>query len=166
MEGELVIHCIGLEGLTITVAGADHSIPLTTDVLRVTTLLGSVEYTVPQLPATYDLADLKGNLTISDGSGKALYRWRLHAIPQLSAAEHQQPGDQPVHNAERERHSSSTLAPPSYRTAETQPTSRSSETLIEPSNGQNSFMDAETVADDQGGVSPIAFAVRGLLILT
>ena len=64
MENKLVIHCVGLEGLTITVLGADHSIPMTPDVLRVTTLLGSIKYTLPRLPITYDLPDLDGNLNI------------------------------------------------------------------------------------------------------
>lgn len=50
MDTEIVIHCVGLEGITITVLGADHSVPIMTDAFRVTTLLGSVDYTLPQLP--------------------------------------------------------------------------------------------------------------------
>lgn len=87
MDSRLIIHCIGLEGLTITVSGADHSIPMTTDVLRVTTPLESVEYTISRLPVTYNTADLNGTLTISDNLGKALYRWRSHATVQPSTPE-------------------------------------------------------------------------------
>lgn len=62
MEDKLVIPCIGPEGLIVTVFGADHSIPIYIDVLRVTMLLGNTDYTIPQLPATYDFTDLNGNI--------------------------------------------------------------------------------------------------------
>ena len=164
MENKLVIHCVGLEGLTITVLGADHSIPMTPDVLRVTTLLGSIKYTLPQLPITYDLADLNGNLNISDGSGKALYHWRLHATAQPLAAEHRQPGTQPTHHLESARRSPSNPAPPSYRTTETPPTLRSSKALNQFNSRQNASWDVEEIAGDSGGTLPFQFLVRDLLI--
>ena len=163
MENKLVIHCVGLEGLTITVFDADHSIPMTTDVLRVTTLLGSIEYTLPQLPVTYHLADLNGNLNISDGSGKALYRWRLHATPQSLAAEHRQPENQPIHHLESVRRSPSESAPASYRTTETPPTLRSSKVLNQFNNRQNASWDVEEIVRDPGGTLPFQFLVRDLL---
>ena len=101
METKLVIHCIGLDGLTNTVSGADHGIPLTTDASRVTMLLGSVEYTLPQLPVNYDLADLSGNLTISDSSARTLYRWRLHPTTQSSVAEHSLARSRPTYQLDR-----------------------------------------------------------------
>ncbi|CAD6581277.1 MAG: hypothetical protein ASARMPRED_000568 [Alectoria sarmentosa] len=148
MDTKLVIHCVGLEGLTITVSGADHSIPLTTEVLRVITLLGSVEYTVPQLPITYDTTKLNGNLTISDTSGKALYRWRSHAAAQPPPTEPRQSGSQPTSNHEWERHSPSISAPPSYRTAETTLTSRCSTALNGLDSYQDVSSDAEAMAED------------------
>lgn len=147
MDNKLVIHCVGLEGLTITVSGADHSIPTITDVLRVTTLLGSIEYTIPQLPITYNVADLNGNLIISDKSGKALYRWRLHATAPPPQAEPQQPGTQSAYNHERERHTPSISAPPSYRAAATPPNSRFSRALNELSIRRNASSDAEATAE-------------------
>lgn len=152
MDTKLIIQCIGLEGLTITVSGADHSIPITTDVLRVTTLLGSVEYTIPQLPVTYNTADLNGNLTISDSTGKALYRWRSHATVQPSTPESGQPGSQSNYNHDGERHTPPMSAPPSYRTAETPLTSRSGRALDEVNNRQNASSDAEAMAEDPNGV--------------
>ena len=149
METMLVIHCIGLEGLTITISGADHSIPLTTDVFRVTTLLGCDEYTLPQLPVSYDLADLNGNLTISDSSGRTLYRWRLHSNPQSSVAEHPQARRQPTYHLDRERRSPFFSAPPSYRTAETPPPGRCSNKL---DNHQNAVSDVRPMAEDSNGI--------------
>lgn len=151
MATELVIHCVGLEGLTITVSGADHSIPIITDVLRVTTLLGSVEYTIPQLPVTYNTADLNGNLTISDESGKTLYRWRSHAIAQPPSAEQQQPRSEPTYNHERQKHPPCISAPPSYRTAGTPPNLRSSGALNELNNSQIASSDADAMAENPDG---------------
>lgn len=130
MENKLVIHCIGLEGLTVTVFGADHSMPIYTNVLRVTTLLGSADYTIPQLPATYDLADLNGNLTISDSSGEALYQWRLHTTAQPSVAKHQQLESQPTYHLQRHMRSPSLSAPPSHCAAVTPPIASSGKALI------------------------------------
>ena len=163
MKSKLVIHCVGLEGLTITVLGADHSIPMTPDVLRATTLLGSIEYTLPQLPITYDLADLNWNLNISDGSGKALYHWRLHATAQPLAAEHRQPKTQPTHHLESARRSPSDSAPPSQRTTETLPTLRTSKALNQFNSRQNASWDVEEIAGDSGGTLPFQFLVRDLL---
>lgn len=165
MATELVIHCVGLEGLTITVSGADHSIPIITDVLRVTTLLGSVEYTIPQLPVTYNTADLNGNLTIPDGSGKTLYRWRSHAIAQPPSAEHQQPRSEPTYNHERQKHPPCISAPPSYRTAGTPPNLRSSGALNELNNSQIASSDADAMAENPDGVLPLSFLIQGLLTL-
>lgn len=163
MDTKLVIHCVGLEGLTITVSGADHSLPLTTEVLRVITLLGSVEYTVPQLPVTYDTTNLNGNLTISDTSGKALYRWRSHAAAQPPPTEPRQSGSQPTSNHEWERHSPSISAPPSYRTAETPLTSRCSTALNGLDSYQNVSSDAEAIAEDTNGMLLASFLLQGLL---
>lgn len=147
MEDKLVIHCIGLEGLTVTVFGADHGIPIHTDVLRVTTLLGSTDYTISQLPATYDLTDLNGNLTLSDSSGKALYRWRLHATAQPSVAEHQQRESLPTHHLQRHRPSPSLSAPPSYYAAETLPISSYSKALNKLKNPRSDISDVEARAE-------------------
>lgn len=163
MDTKLVIHCVGLEGLTITVSGADHSIPLTTEVLRVTTLLGSVEYTVPQLLVTYDTTNLNGNLTISDTSGKALYRWRSHAAAQPLPTEPRQSGSQPTSNHEWERHSPSISAPPSYRTAETPLTSRCNIALTGLDSYQNASSDAEAMAEDTNGMLLASFLLQCLL---
>ena len=160
MEAELIIHCLGLEGLTVTVFGADHSIPLTTDVLRVTTFLGSIEYTIPQLPLTYNTADLHGNLTISDGSGKALYRWRLHSTAQPSAAGLCQFRSVLTNSLGIETRSPSISAPPWYRTAETTLTSRSNKALDEPTNSQNASADAEAILERSDGKSPFVLLHR------
>ena len=154
MGTTLVIHCIGLEGLTITMSGADHSIPLTTDVFRVTTILGSVEYTVPQLPVAYNLADLNGNLTISDSSGMALYRWRLHPSTQSSVAGHSQAGSQPTYHSDWERRSPSTSAPSSYRTAKISPSGGCSNKLDD---HQNSISDVKPMPEDLHGIREISF---------
>ena len=161
MDTKLVIHCVGLEGLTITVSGADHSILIITDVLRVTTLLGIVEYTIPQLPVTYNTADLNGNLTISDNSGKALYRWRSHVTAQPPPAEPRQPGSQPTCNRERERHLPIISAPPSYRTAETPPNLRSSRALNELNDHQDAPSDAEAKGEDLNGIFAVSIFVKG-----
>lgn len=152
MDTQLVIHCLGLEGFTITVLGADHSFPTVTDVLRVTTLLGSDEYTIPQLPVVYNMADLNGYLRISDESGKVLYRWRLHPIAQPAQAEPQLPETRSTHRHERERHAFSISAPPSYRTAATPPTSGSSRALNGLSSRRNALPDAEATAENPSGM--------------
>ena len=165
MDTRLIIHCVGLEGLTITVSGADHSIPMTTDVLRVTTLLGSVEYSPSQLPVTYNMADLNGNLTISDNSGKALYRWRSHATVQPSTPEPGRRGSQSTENPNRERQTPSMSAPPSYRTAETPLTSRSDRALNERDRRQNASSAAGAVAEDPNGILSFSFPTQGSLTL-
>lgn len=157
MDAKLIIHCVGLEGLTITVSGADHSIPITTDVLRVTTLRGSVEYTILQLPITYNMADLNGNLTISDNSGKALYRWRSHTTVRPSTPESGQRGSQTTENPNPERHTPSMSAPPSYRTAGTPLTSRSDRALNERDRRQNASSAAEAMAEDPHGMFLFCF---------
>ena len=160
MEAELIIHCLGLEGLTVTVFGADHSIPLTTDVLRVTTFLGSIEYTVAQLPVTYNTADLHGNLTISDSSGKALYRWRLHSTAQPSAAGHWQSKSLLTNSSGSETRSPSISAPPSSRTAETPLTSRSNKALDEPTNCRNASAAAEAIVESPDGKPPFVLLYK------
>lgn len=153
MENKLVIHCIGLQGLTVTVFGADHSMPIDTDVLRVTTLLGSTDYTVPQLPATYDLTDLNGNLTISDSSGKALYRWRLHATAQPPVAEHQQPESQPCYHSQRHKPSTFLSAPPIYCAAEIPPSASSGKALNRHTDPQSVISDVDARPEDADGIS-------------
>ena len=145
---------LGLEGLTITISRADYSIPLPTDLFRVTTLLGSVEYTLPQLPVTYNLADLNGNLTISDSSGRALYRWRLYPSTQSSVTRHSQAGSQPTYHLDWERRSASISAPSSYRTAETSPSGRCSNKLDD---HQNSISDVKPMPEDLLGIQEISF---------
>ena len=166
METKLVIHCIRLEGLTITVSGADHSIPLKSDALRVTTLLGSIDYTLSQLPVTYDLADLNGNLTISDSSGRALYRWRLHPIAQPSAAENREAGSKPTYHLGRKRHSASISAPPPYRIIEKATILRSGMILNSVHIPQNATPDVETIVEDSDGTSSFSFLLRGLSTFT
>ena len=156
MDTKLIIHCIGLEGLTITVSDADHSIPMTTDVLRVTTLLGSVEYNMLQLPVTYNTADLNGNLMISDVSGKALYRWKSQARVQPLTSNSGQRGSRSGDNPDEESHTPSVSASPSYRTAEAPVRSRYARALSELENGQtassNASSDVEAVAADPNGM--------------
>lgn len=155
MDAKLIIHCIGLEGLTITVSGADHSIPMTTDVLRVATLLGSVEYNTLQLPVTYNTADLNGNLIISDVSGKALYRWKSHATVQPSGSQSGQRGSQSGDNPDKEGHSLSVSAPPTYRTAETPLRSRGARALNELDSSRNASSDVEAVAEEPNRTSSV-----------
>ena len=164
MNTELTIHCVGLEGLTITAFGADHSIPLTADVIRVTTLLGSTEYTIHRLPVTYNLSDLNGNLSISDISGKALYRWRLHPPVPSSVAGHEQSRSQPTDDTQGDRRSPSLSAPPSYRTAETPPTTGSIRALNHVHNDPNASSVAGVVAEDPMGTSLHAIFLPGFLI--
>ena len=159
MDGQLVIHCIGLEGLTITVSGADHSIPMTTDVVRVTTLLGSVDYTIHQFPVTYNTADINGNLTISDGLGKTVYRWRLHAIAQPPRADPQQLGSQHTCNHQREGQSPSMLTPQFDGTAEIPPNQYSNGILNELNNHRNDSSDAGATAKDPVGMLQISIFV-------
>ena len=157
METTLVIHCIGLEGLTITISGADHSIPFTTDVFRVTTRLGSDEYTLPQLPITYNLADLNGSLTISDSSGRTIYRWRLHPSTQSSVAQQSQTGSQSTYRCAWERRSQSISAPPSYRTADTSASGKCSNKLDD---HKTAISDVKPVAEDLHGIHRILFYYR------
>ena len=132
MEKQLIIHCVGFEGLTITVSSIDRSMPMTPDVLQVTTPLGNIEYTARKLPVTYDTADLNRNIAIFDSAGKAIYQWRLHATAQPSVAGDRQPQSQLADDSERQRRSPSISASPSDRTAETPLNSRSSIALDEP----------------------------------
>ena len=154
METELVIQCVGLAGLTITVSGADHSIPIGTGVLRVTTLCGTTDYTFPQLPVIYNLADLNGSFTISDGSGRALYRWRLH------------PTAQPKYHLERERRSPPVTAPPSHRIIGTPPISPSGRALSERINLQNDISDVKAMVEDSDSTLSLSFLTRGLPVLS
>ena len=161
MEAELIIQCLGLEGLTVTVFGADHSIPLTTDVLRVTTFLGgSIEYTIAQLPVTYKTADLYGNLTISDSSGKTLYRWRLHSTVQPPAVGHSQSRGQLTDSVGSEGRSSSISAPPSYRTAEIPLTSCSTGASDEQNSCRIALSGAEAIVENPDGMSPFVLLYK------
>ncbi len=163
MEKQLVIHCVGFEGLTITVSGVDLSKPMTPDVLRVTTLLGSIESTVRELPVTYDTADFDRNLAIFDSSGKAIYQWRLHAAAQPSVAGHRQPQSQLAENLERHRRSPSISTPPPYRTAETPLNPRSSKALDEIYDPRHASSDAQPMAEELDSMSPFAFLEQGFL---
>ena len=163
MAAQLIIHCLGLEGLTITVFGADHSIPLTTDVIRVTTILGpSIEYTIPQLPVAYNTTDLHGNLTISDSLGKTLYRLRVHSITQPPAVRHPQPTSQIADSLGSERRSLSTSTPPSHRTAETPLTSRSRKASNEQNNCPNGSSDLEAVVETPDGMSSFVLLCKAI----
>lgn len=144
MDTTLAIQCVGLEGITITVSGTNHSLPIITNVLRV----------------TYNTADLKGNLTISDDSGRPLYRWKSEATAQPPPAEPQQPGSQRTCNRERERHSPSVSAPPSYRTAETPLNSRSSRASNELDDRRANHLDTEAMAEDVNGISPFSLLLN------
>ncbi len=144
MDTTLAIHCVGLEGITITVSGTNHSIPIITDVIRV----------------TYNTADLRGNLTISDDSGRPLYRWKSEATAQPPPAGPQQPGSHRTCNRKMEGHSPSISAPPSYRTAETPLNSRFGRASNELDDRRDTHLDTEAMAEDVNGISPFPLLLK------
>ena len=159
MDTKLIIHCVGLEGLTITVGGADHSIQMNTDMLRITSLLGVHEYSLPQLPVSYDVSDLNGNLVIADGSGKTLYRWRLHSIAQTSAEKLREHRSQPTHTCREDNSSPSISDPPSYSTARKEPNSRPSQVQSELNHLQRASSNGENIKEDEDSMSRFLFLI-------
>ena len=153
METELVIHCGGLESLTITVSGADHSIPSTAKELRVTTLLGSVDYTIDQLPVYYNLSDVHGSLIVNDFSGRPLYRWSRHEIVPSAS---QRIESQPTANTEKKKHTFSFSALLSRRTTETPLITGTHGVMNQPDSVHNALSGAGARAENSSGMSSCA----------
>ena len=88
MDDKVIIDCIGPSVLTITISGAAHSVPIATDVIRISDLGGATEHNLESLPLISDAAVLGGRLNICDGDGKMVYCWRssvmLQSMPPLS----------------------------------------------------------------------------------
>ena len=76
MPGTIRIDSIGHSVLTITDDHAVHSVPLTSQTLRISGPDGEIQYKLNQLPVTYDVGSLQGRLNILDSKDRLVYCWR------------------------------------------------------------------------------------------
>ena len=76
MAEDLVIDCIGEHVLNIIIAGACHSVLLATNRIRISGPGYGLPYGLDELPVSFNMAELRGRLTISDEDGEMIYSWR------------------------------------------------------------------------------------------
>ncbi len=76
MARTITVDCIGSNVLSITDDGAVHSVPLNSQVIRISEQGGETEYKPSQLPLNYKLDTLGGRLNIHDSKGRLIYCWR------------------------------------------------------------------------------------------
>lgn len=114
MDDKVIIDCVGPSVLTITISGAAHSVPIDSDVIRISDTSGVVEHNLDSLPLVYDAADWGGRLTICDGAGRMIYCWRSSVMLQSRSSASSQ---------ERSDRSSSASLGPAAQTEMTEPDS-------------------------------------------
>ncbi len=76
MARTITVDCIGSNALSITDDCAMHSVPLNSQVIRISEQGGESEYRPSQLPLYYNVDNLGGRLNIHDGNGRLIYCWR------------------------------------------------------------------------------------------
>lgn len=96
MDDQLVVDSIGPSLITMTVAGAMHSTSISPGTLRMSMPGKAFNCDLEELPLIYSPAELKGKITICDGTGRFVYSWRLSACTQSQSAERGQSKNRPT----------------------------------------------------------------------
>ena len=76
MARTITVDCIGSNVLSITDDGAMHSVPLNSQIIRISEQGRESEYRPSQLPLYYNMDTLGGRLNIHDGKDRLIYCWR------------------------------------------------------------------------------------------